>query len=84
MNNENMCKCVSTSYYNENLSGYDMEDAMIISKSSFERGFGHGSMYKTIIIDLNEEEKKFISHQSKKNIMENILVILIFILMVIM
>ena len=32
-----------------------MEDAMIIKKSSFERGFGHGIVYKTHIIDLVEE-----------------------------
>ena len=35
-------------------TGYDMEDAMIINKSSFERGFGHGSVYKTDTIDLRE------------------------------
>lgn len=33
-------------------TGYDMEDAMIISKSSFERGFGHGVVYKSDHIDL--------------------------------
>ncbi|KAK6165568.1 hypothetical protein SNE40_022473 [Patella caerulea] len=33
-------------------TGYDMEDAMVINKSSFERGFGHGTVYKTEIIDL--------------------------------
>jgi DNA-directed RNA polymerase I subunit RPA2 len=27
-------------------TGYDMEDAMIINKSAYERGFGHGSVYK--------------------------------------
>lgn len=27
-------------------TGYDMEDAMILSKSSYERGFGHGVVYK--------------------------------------
>lgn len=35
-------------------TGYDMEDAMIINKSAFERGFGHGSVYVTKIIDLND------------------------------
>jgi DNA-directed RNA polymerase I subunit RPA2 len=35
-------------------TGYDMEDAMIINKSSFERGFGHGSMYKTDCINLRD------------------------------
>lgn len=29
-----------------------MEDAMIISKSAFERGFGHGCIYKSEHIDL--------------------------------
>ncbi|XP_074659731.1 DNA-directed RNA polymerase I subunit RPA2-like [Tubulanus polymorphus] len=33
-------------------TGYDMEDAMILSKSSYERGFCHGSIYKTEFIDL--------------------------------
>nr|CAD7596147.1 unnamed protein product [Timema genevievae] len=33
-------------------TGYDMEDAMIINKASFERGFAHGSVYKSEIIDL--------------------------------
>lgn len=32
--------------------GYDMEDAMIINKSSFERGFAHGSILKSEFIDL--------------------------------
>ncbi|EGG16401.1 RNA polymerase I [Cavenderia fasciculata] len=35
-------------------TGYDMEDAMIINKSSYERGFGHGSVYKTVFYDLDE------------------------------
>ena len=35
-------------------TGYDMEDAMIINKSSFERGFGHGSVYTAETIDLDE------------------------------
>lgn len=40
-------------------TGYDMEDAMIINKGAFERGFGHGSVYKTAFYELDEEEKKF-------------------------
>mmetsp|Transcript_9183 Transcript_9183/g.14921 ORF Transcript_9183/g.14921 Transcript_9183/m.14921 type:complete len:404 (-) Transcript_9183:287-1498(-) len=31
-----------------------MEDAMILNKSSFERGFAHASVYKTKVIDLTE------------------------------
>ena len=27
-------------------TGYDMEDASILSKSSFERGYGYGTVYK--------------------------------------
>ncbi|KAL7545410.1 hypothetical protein ACHAWF_008756 [Thalassiosira exigua] len=36
-------------------TGFDMEDAMILNKSSYERGFGHASVYKTIRVDLGEE-----------------------------
>ncbi|CAB3379485.1 Hypothetical predicted protein [Cloeon dipterum] len=32
-------------------TGYDMEDAMIINKSSYERGLGHGTIYKSEFID---------------------------------
>ncbi|KAK6637732.1 hypothetical protein RUM44_008154 [Polyplax serrata] len=33
-------------------TGYDMEDAMIINKSAYERGFGHGSILKSEFYDL--------------------------------
>eukprot|EP01088_Endostelium_zonatum_P016920 TRINITY_DN4774_c0_g1_i1.p1 TRINITY_DN4774_c0_g1~~TRINITY_DN4774_c0_g1_i1.p1 ORF type:complete len:731 (-),score=118.78 TRINITY_DN4774_c0_g1_i1:8-2200(-) len=33
-------------------TGYDMEDAMILNKNSYDRGFGHGSIYKSEQIDL--------------------------------
>ena len=36
-------------------TGYDMEDAMILNKSSYERGFGHGCIYKSFSYDLNEQ-----------------------------
>jgi DNA-directed RNA polymerase I subunit RPA2 len=39
-------------------TGYDMEDAMILNKSSYERGFGHASVYKTFVVDLKEEAKQ--------------------------
>jgi DNA-directed RNA polymerase I subunit RPA2 len=35
-------------------SGYDMEDAMILNKSSVDRGLCHGHIYKTDTIDLTE------------------------------
>lgn len=37
--------------------GYDMEDAMIINKSSFERGFAHGMVYKSDTINLEKNSK---------------------------
>eukprot|EP00347_Sterkiella_histriomuscorum_P020025 403339388 len=36
-------------------TGYDMEDAMIINKSAYERGFGHGCVYKSYIKEVNEQ-----------------------------
>lgn len=35
-------------------TGYDIEDAMIINKSSYERGFNHGNVYKSYTHELNE------------------------------
>lgn len=34
-------------------TGYDMEDAMIINKSAYERGFAYGSIYKSKFIELD-------------------------------
>ncbi|XP_023573130.1 DNA-directed RNA polymerase I subunit RPA2 [Octodon degus] len=39
-------------------TGYDMEDAMIVNKASWERGFAHGSVYKTEFINLSEKIKQ--------------------------
>ncbi|XP_059501176.1 DNA-directed RNA polymerase I subunit RPA2 [Stegostoma tigrinum] len=39
-------------------TGYDMEDAMIVNKASWERGFAHGSVYKTEMIDLDQKVKQ--------------------------
>ena len=33
-------------------TGYDMEDAMILNKSSVDRGLAHGSLLKTEVVDL--------------------------------
>ncbi|KAG8865412.1 hypothetical protein FRB96_000302 [Tulasnella sp. 330] len=40
-------------------TGYDMEDAMILNKSSHERGFGYGTIYKSITFDLRKEQGGF-------------------------
>ncbi|XP_031556701.1 DNA-directed RNA polymerase I subunit RPA2-like [Actinia tenebrosa] len=39
-------------------TGYDMEDAMILNKSSYERGFAHGSIYKAQFVDLKPKNEK--------------------------
>eukprot|EP00252_Welwitschia_mirabilis_P017700 TRINITY_DN3920_c0_g2_i1.p1 TRINITY_DN3920_c0_g2~~TRINITY_DN3920_c0_g2_i1.p1 ORF type:complete len:1013 (-),score=180.62 TRINITY_DN3920_c0_g2_i1:147-3080(-) len=39
-------------------TGYDMEDAMILNKSSVERGFCHGQIYETIMMDLDESQSR--------------------------
>ncbi len=38
-------------------SGFDMEDAVVINKHSYQRGFGHASVYKTTVIDAMEGRK---------------------------
>ena len=37
-------------------TGYDMEDALIINKGSFDRGFGHASVYKTKVVDASPDK----------------------------
>ncbi|KAI4323574.1 hypothetical protein L6164_023169 [Bauhinia variegata] len=39
-------------------TGYDMEDAMILNKSSVERGMFHGQIYQTETIDLTDQRSK--------------------------
>lgn len=38
-------------------TGFDMEDSVILNKSSLERGFAHATVTKTIEVDLKEEAK---------------------------
>ncbi|CAN8098896.1 unnamed protein product [Discula destructiva] len=38
-------------------TGYDMDDAMILNKSAHERGFGHGTVYKTKKISLKDDSR---------------------------
>jgi len=37
-------------------TGYDMEDAMIVNKSSLSRGFAHASLYKTLSENISKHE----------------------------
>ncbi|KAJ3188155.1 hypothetical protein HDU85_005304 [Gaertneriomyces sp. JEL0708] len=39
-------------------TGYDMEDASILNKSSHERGYGYGTVYKGEWVDLSDKRKK--------------------------
>lgn len=39
-------------------TGFDMEDAMILNKGSFERGFGHASVYKTMKVNIEDEAER--------------------------
>ena len=38
-------------------TGYDMDDAMVINKSAHERGFAHGTIYKTQKIELTDRSR---------------------------
>ncbi|KAG6650617.1 DNA-directed RNA polymerase I subunit 2 isoform X1 [Carya illinoinensis] len=39
-------------------TGYDMEDAMILNKSSVERGLCHGQIYQTETLDLSDQSSR--------------------------
>ncbi|KAJ3117269.1 hypothetical protein HK098_006309 [Nowakowskiella sp. JEL0407] len=47
-------------------TGYDMEDASIVSKGAHERGYGYGTVYKTEYIDL-KPQSRMASANSTKN-----------------
>lgn len=47
-------------------TGYDMEDAMILNKSAHERGFAYGTIYKSQIVDLQQEAGSYRSISSPK------------------
>ncbi|KAK0731632.1 hypothetical protein B0H67DRAFT_479060 [Lasiosphaeris hirsuta] len=47
-------------------TGYDMDDAMIINKSAHERGFGHGTIYKTKKVSLKDDTRT----RSAKNVVK--------------
>lgn len=45
-------------------TGYDMDDAMILNKSAHERGFAHGTVFKTKVVRLDENSSKARSAKS--------------------
>ena len=49
-------------------TGFDMEDAMIINKNSLCRGFGHGTVYKNMVVDLEAEGKVSSSKDHKASL----------------
>jgi len=52
-----------------------MEDAMILNKGAYERGFGHGCVYKNYYRELNESNNKSrfkMFHSSKSNEIEDL------------
>ncbi len=46
-------------------TGYDMEDAMVINKSSYENGLGHGVVYKTVEYTLTKDDNTNSKKQPK-------------------
>ena len=53
-------------------TGYDMEDAMILNKSAYERGFGHGVVYKSYLKSLNEASDTNLKGKSRFKIMSSL------------
>lgn len=51
-------------------TGYDMEDAMIINKASYDRGFAHGMIYKSEFVDLKEQKDYFARDPNNKDLEE--------------
>ncbi|XP_026729153.1 DNA-directed RNA polymerase I subunit RPA2 [Trichoplusia ni] len=53
-------------------TGYDMEDAMIINKSAYERGFGAGSVYKSEFVELAHPASYFCRDQARQDLAQYI------------
>ena len=47
-----------------------MEDAMVINKASFERGFGHGTIYKSEFVDLKDKKSYFVREPDKQELVK--------------
>ncbi|XP_011500009.1 PREDICTED: DNA-directed RNA polymerase I subunit RPA2 [Ceratosolen solmsi marchali] len=53
-------------------TGYDMEDAMIINKASYERGLAHGMIYKSEFIELKDQTDYFIRDSNNSNLFDKL------------
>lgn len=53
-------------------TGYDMEDAMIINKAAYDRGFAHGMIYKSEFIDLKDQKSYFARNPDKSELVEKL------------
>lgn len=49
-----------------------MEDAMVINKSAYERGFGHGTIYKSELVELNDKKNYFARDPEKPDLAKTI------------
>lgn len=49
-----------------------MEDAMIINKASYERGFAHGCIYKSEFIELKDTQSYFCRNPQLENLVEKL------------
>ena len=54
-------------------TGYDMEDACILNKASVERGFVHGFVYKTVVVDLTKSKTEIVSNKSTNSSKEKLI-----------
>ncbi|KAG7209552.1 hypothetical protein KM043_015631 [Ampulex compressa] len=53
-------------------TGYDMEDAMIINKAAYDRGFAHGMIYKSEFVDLKDQKSYFARNPDKPALAEKL------------
>lgn len=49
-----------------------MEDAMIINKAAYERGFAHGMIYKSEFVDLKDQRSYFARNPDKPELAEKL------------
>ncbi|XP_034948641.1 DNA-directed RNA polymerase I subunit RPA2 [Chelonus insularis] len=53
-------------------TGYDMEDAMIINKSAYERGFAHGMVYKSEFVELKNSKSYFMRNPDNLTLIDKL------------